>query len=338
MAPASKLPTSIGEEAAALHRAALVWDMTLPWEPGLPDWDATLPRYRAAGVDFVSLTVNDHAGTLAGTMLHLADVRAQIRRRADHLVLAETVDDILAARRDGKLALGFHFQETDPLEGSLELVQVYYDLGVRHMVLAYNRRNRVGDGCAERTDAGLSRFGVRLIAEMNRVGMLVDGSHTGYRTTMEAMDVGQAPFIFSHANAYGVVPHYRNVRDDQILACARTGGVIGVNGLAPYLDDPEASTASIFRHVDYLASLVGPQHVGIGLDYEKDVDRFRSWTRANPELWPQNEGQPRVEWKFAQPEQLPELTELMIGHGYPEADIRGILGMNFLRVARQVWK
>ncbi|MGH7267768.1 MAG: dipeptidase [Candidatus Rokuibacteriota bacterium] len=338
-APASTaLSTTIGDQAAALHRDALVWDMTLPWEPGLPDWDGTLPRYRAAGVDFVSLTVNDHAGTLAGTMLHIAACKAQIRRRSDRMVLAATVDDILAAREAGQMALGFHFQETNPLEGSLELVQLYYDLGVRHMLLAYNRRNRVGDGCAERTDAGLSRFGVRLIEEMNRVGMLVDGSHTGYRTTMEAMEIGTAPFIFSHANAYSVVPHYRNVRDDQIEACARTGGVIGVNGLAPYLDDPEASTASIFRHVDHIASLVGPEHVGIGLDYEKDVDRFVTWTRANPEMWPQSEGKPRVDWNFAQPEQLPELTELMIRHGYPEAAIRGILGMNFLRVARQVWK
>jgi membrane dipeptidase len=194
----------------------------------------------------------------------------------------------------------------------------------------------VGDGCAERTDAGLSRFGVRLIEEMNRVGMLADGSHTGYRTTMEAMDVSRAPFIFSHANAYSLVPHYRNVRDDQIRACARTGGLIGVNGLAPYLDDPAASTASIFRHVDYIANLVGPQHVGIGLDYEKDVDRFVNWTRANAEMWPDSEATPRVPWNFAQPEQLPELTELMVRHGYTEVDIRGILGLNFLRVARQV--
>lgn len=334
----SKLSATISAEATALHHDALVWDMTLPWEPGLPDWDGTLPRYRAAGVDFVSLTVNDHAGTLAGTMLHIADVMAQIRARGTQIVLAKTVDDIVAAKRDGKLALGFHFQETNPVEGSVELVQVYYDLGVRHMLLAYNRRNRVGDGCAERTDAGLSKFGIRLIEEMNRVGMLVDGSHTGYRTTMEAMEVGKAPFIFSHANAYSVVQHYRNVRDDQIKACAKTGGVIGVNGLAPYLDDPHSSSASIFQHIDYIANLVGPQHVGIGLDYEKDVERFLNWAEANPEMWPQNEAKPRVEWNFAQPEQLPELTEYMIKHGYPDADIRGILGMNFFRVAQQVWK
>ena len=115
-----------------------------------------------------------------------------------------------------KLALTFNLQETNPLDGNLDMIDVYYELGVRHMLLAYNQKNRVGDGCAERTDSGLSRFGVRVIQEMNRVGMLVDGTHSGYKTTMEAMEVCSVPFIFSHCNAWQVVPHYRNIKDDQI--------------------------------------------------------------------------------------------------------------------------
>ena len=244
---------SAREGASALHDDALVWDMTLPFQPRYAGF-ALLDRYRASGVDFVSLTVNDFANPLAGTLLHLASVRQGIRDRSETLALAETVDDIEAAKAEGKLAVGFHFQETNPLEGSLGMIELYYQLGVRHMLLAYNQKNRVGDGCAEATDAALSRFGVSVVKEMNRVGMMVDGSHSGHRTTLHAMEVSSAPFVFSHANAHALHPHYRNIRDDQIKACAETNGVIGINGCGCFLGDTEASTEAIFRHVDYMVT------------------------------------------------------------------------------------
>ena len=171
--------TRISKNARTLHSDALVWDMTLPFSADCADVDGLLPRYKAAGVDFVSLTVNEFSSPLAATILHMANVRAEIRAHSDLYVFVETVDDILRAKKEGRLALGFHFQETNPLEGSVHMVETFYDLGVRHMLLAYNQKNRVGDGCAERTDAGLSRFGVSVIKEMNRVGMIVDGSHSG---------------------------------------------------------------------------------------------------------------------------------------------------------------
>ena len=208
-------------DAKSLHDDALVWDMTLPFSPDCADFDRLLPRYKAAGVDFVSLTVNQFSNPLADTLLHMAELRTEIRARSDHYAFVKGVDDILRAKEEGRMALGFHFQETNPLEGSVHMVETFYDLGVRHMLLAYNQKNRVGDGCAERTDAGLSRFGISVVREMNRVGMLVDGSHSGYRTTMDAMEVSTAPFIFSHANAYALYPHYRNIRDDQIRAASK---------------------------------------------------------------------------------------------------------------------
>ena len=206
------------------------------------------------------------------------------------------------------------------------------------MLLAYNQKNRVGDGCAERTDAGLSRFGVRLIEEMNRVGMLVDGAHSGYRTTMEAMEVTSAPFIFSHCLAHELFTHYRNIRDDQIKACAKSGGVIGVNGVGIFLEDPEATSEAMFRHIDHIAKLVGPEHIGLGLDYVRDTERLASWTIANADMWPPNAGKPTVATTFAQPEQFVELTDIMLERQYSESDVRGILGENFARVARQVWR
>lgn len=328
----------VSERARALHDEALVWDMTLPWLVGYADEDITLPRFKQAGVDFISLTVNDFPGSIAGTMRQIAAVTAHVRARAGTMVLISSVDDIVAAKKAGKLALAFNLQETNPLEGEADLVQTYFDLGVRYMLLAYNQKNRVGDGCAERTDAGLSRFGVRMIEEMNRVGMLVDGAHSGYRTTMEAMEVSTAPFIFSHCLAHEVFAHYRNIRDDQIIACARSGGVIGVNGVGIFLEDAQASSEAMFRHVDHIANLVGPEHIGLGLDYVRDTERLAGWTIANADMWPPNAGKPTVPTTFAQPEQIVELADIMLERQYSESDVRGILGENYARVARQVWK
>ena len=336
--PSAQDEIKISTTARALHGDALVWDMTLPFSRDCADFDRLLPRYKAAGADFVSLTVNQFSNPLADTLLHMAELRAEIRARSNQYVFVKGVDDILRAKEEGRLAIGFHFQETNPLEGSVHMVETFYDLGVRHMLLAYNQKNRVGDGCAERTDAGLSRFGISVVKEMNRVGMLVDGSHSGYRTTMDAMEVSTAPFIFSHANAYALHPHYRNIRDDQIKACVETGGVIGVNGIGCFLGDAAASSEAIFRHIDYMANLVGPRHVGIGLDYVVWPDDY-DWATYDTNQWPQDEVHLRfIDAADARPEQLPELTALMLKEGYAEADVRGILGENFLRVAREVWK
>ena len=336
----SEYAATASEAARELVRDALVWDMTLPWSGDYADDDITLPRFRRAGIDVVSLTVAGPGGDLAGTIRWIAGLTRQIAGRADEMVLCRSVAEIDAARAAGKLALIYNIQETRHFEDRLELIGLFYDLGVRHALLAYNAKNSVGDGCAERTDAGLSRWGLKVVKEMNRVGMLVCGTHTGYRTTMDAMDAMEgsgAPFIFSHSNAFGVYPHYRNIRDDQIEACARTGGVIGVNGLGEFLDDHEAASRSMFRHIDYMANLVGPRHVGIGLDYVRDVDGFWTWVADNDFMWPPNPNQTRTRSKFAQPEQIVELVELMLEAGYADDDIRGILGGNFRRVGEQVW-
>ena len=328
----------VGARAVALFEDALVWDMTLPWSVGYTDEDITLPRFKDAGVDFISLTVNDFPGSLAGTMHQIAAITRDVRERSESMVLVKSVDDVRQAKREGKLGLALNLQETNPLEGEVDFVQTYYDLGVRHMLMAYNQKNRVGDGCAERTDAGLSRFGVRVVQEMNRVGMLVDGSHTGYRTSMDAMEVSAAPFIFSHCLAHAIHPHYRNIRDDQIKACAMTGGVIGVNGVSAFLEDANASSEAVVRHIDHIANLVGPEHIGIGLDYVRDTERLGAWARANADMWPANKGKPLGEIVFAQPEQLLEITDLLMSRQYSESEVRGILGENFARVATQVWQ
>jgi membrane dipeptidase len=169
------------------------------------------------------------------------------------------------------------------------------------------------------------------------VGMLVDGSHCGYRTTMDAMELSRQPFIFSHANARGVYDHYRNVRDDQILACARTGGVIGITGVGAFLSESGLATPElIFRHVDYVASLAGPEHVGFGLDFITHVEVFAARVAQTEGQWPANRGQKTRFEHFAPPDVLFPVCVLMMRHGYTSATIDGILGSNFLRVFGQV--
>lgn len=328
---------TVSRETVRLVDDSLVWDMTLPWGEGYAH-PPILTRFHRSGFDLLSLTVAGTEVDLSHTVRWVAGAAHMIDQERERMTLCHSVADIERAEATGKLALIFNFQETRPFQKNLELVGMFYRLGVKHALLAYNSKNYVGDGCAERNDGGLSRFGIELIQEMNRVGMLVCGTHSGYRTTMEAMEVSTSPCIFSHSNAYGVYPHYRNIRDDQIRACAKGGGVIGVNGLGEFLDDHEATSEAVFRHIDYIANLVGPEHVGLGLDYVEDEPAFWRWVDQNPDMWPANPGQTRSYSKFAQPEQLYELVELMLQRGYKKTDVRNILGLNFKRVCQQVWK
>jgi len=333
----------VSEKALTLFQGSLVWDDLMPWFPGvnMEGIDTILPRFYEVGVNFISLTMVAGAGngaTVASTIQKIARVRREVEQRSDWLVLAGSVDEIRQAKRDNKLAVNFNFQETLPFDNDLNLIQLYYDLGVRQALLAYNQRNRVADGCAEPDDAGLSNFGVAVVKEMNRVGMLVDGSHSGYRSTMQAMEMAEAPFVFSHSNPYSVRPHYRSIKDDQIKACAATGGVIGINGVGFWVGDVDASTEAIFRCLDYTVELVGPEHVGLGFDYVHDLDGIMSAVRQAPLAWPDFEGEPMVKHNYAGSEQMVELVQMMLDHGYPDKTIVGILGENFARLCDRVWK
>jgi membrane dipeptidase len=166
--------------------------------------------------------------------------------------------------------------------------------------------------------------------------MLVDCSHTAYRTTMEAMEASAAPVIFSHSCAKALWKHGRNITDEQIKACARTGGVIGINGIGNFLGRNDISSATFVDHVAHVAGLVGAQHVGVSLDYAFDSENVDSLVSGNSRFWPKEEYQ--TDSHYLPPEQLPEIVETMLQRGFSDAEITGILGGNFLRVAKAVWK
>jgi len=334
---------NISKKAALLHQDALVCDMTLPWREYGPEEKrlATLPRMFESGFNFVSLTLAADWSSVSETIHKIAKERAYFLANTENYILVESVEDILLARRQQKFAVGFHFQGTNPVNYDINLIEVYYKLGIRYMLMAYNSKNAVGDGCNERTDGGLSNFGIQLVQEMNRVGMLIDGTHTGYKTTMELFEVSTDPVIFSHANPSALNPHRRNIRDDQIVACAKSGGIIGIDGVGIFLGNNDVSTEALIRQIDHISQLVGSEHVGLGLDYVYDQTSLTRGHNTRPAWNPSDEAfgkTPRDDVKYFEPESLPSLTEGLIVRGYSEDQIRGVLGENWLRVASAVWK
>ena len=323
----------ISEQARQIHNRSLVWD-THACFPLNPNSDLTeLERYSDSGVDFVSLNIGMDMDSFETVMQVVARFRSYIAAHPEKYILALTPKDILMAKESGKLAIAFDLEGSEPLLGNLNMISFYYDLGVRQMLLAYNKDNRASGGCME-GNIGLTDFGKDVIREMNRVGMVVDVSHMGYRATMEAFETSSAPVIFSHSNPKALREHARNISDEQIQACAQTGGVIGINGIGDFLT---GTSSEIFvQNIEYVMNLVGPEHVGIGLDYVVDKQELMDYITGHPDVFPPGKFSEYL--AMVEPEQIPEFTELLCQKGYSEGVISGILGGNFLRVAEQVWK
>jgi len=323
----------ISESAQQIHERAVVWD-THACFPLQPNADLTeLKRYRDSGVTFVSLNIGMDMDSFENVIQVVARYRNYIASHPDDYVPARTAGDIRMAKESGRLAIAFDLEGSDPLLGNLNLVSFYYDLGVRQMLLAYNKDNRASGGCME-GNIGLTEFGRQVIQEMNRVGMVVDVSHIGYQATMEAFETSTKPVIFSHSNPKGLREHARNISDEQILACAKTGGVIGINGIGDFLGGRESEL--IVKNIEYVMNLAGPEHVGLGLDYVIDKQELIDYIEGHPDVFPPGKFNDYL--AMVEPEQFPEFTELLYQRGHNEQVINGILGGNFLRVAEQVWK
>jgi membrane dipeptidase len=204
------------KDATALHDAAIVIDAVCPL---LMD-HRHLELYRRGGATAVAPTVGGSEN--AETALRTIGRWIKLIRNAGDLALVRRAADIEAAKRDRRLGIILHFQGTDPIEDDVDLIDAYKSLGVGMVQLTYNVRNRVGDGCEEPGDAGLSRFGRDVVKRLNEARIVVDCSHTGYRTTMDAIEASRRPTVFSHAGAFSVHPSPRNITDEQIKAVAKS--------------------------------------------------------------------------------------------------------------------
>lgn len=324
--------------AAALLRDSLVWDhhTCLPLRPHDHSFLPQLQRHRAAGFDAVTVNVGFGEMGIEEHVRMLASLRGWLLARPDEFVLIETAQDIERARASGRLAVGFDIEGANAIGDQLSLVPMYYELGVRWMLLAYNRNNLAAGGCQD-DDHGLTPFGRALIAEMERVGMLVCLSHTGHRSARDALAIATRPVIFSHSNPSALHAHPRNIPDELIKACAETGGVVGLNGVGIFLGRNDISSAAYARAIDHVVQLVGPRHAAIALDYVFDMKELDDYMQKMKPTFPPDLGY-ELGARFVAPEQLPEVVAQLLDWGYRREDVQAILGGNLMRLAREVWK
>ena len=332
-------------DAQKLHADSLVIDGLNAGGPH-KEW---IPLMRKAGVDATVSTIGWMQGT-RGTFQDIAFLQRQIDESPDDLVLATTAGQVEHARDSGKTAVVMCSQNTRLIEDEVSLLDAFHAVGMRIVQLTYNEGNLVGDGCTEPRNAGLTDFGRAVMKRLNRVGIIPDGSHTGKQTTMEAMAMSETPFVFTHANAKAVSNSRRNIDDEQIEACARTGGVIGVNAFSAFVraEDPaSASMDDFLNHIDHMVKVAGIDHVGIGLD-QTETRRWYTDRGVGNDPNHSEDRRERVAPKHTYPvysyvpglqsiSGMPLVTEGLVARGYKAADIEKILGLNWLRVYRQVW-
>lgn len=326
-----------------LHEAAIIIDAVCP----LLDDVSKISAYRAGGLTAIAPTV----GAWHGAEVTLQKIGAwhRLLRERDDLILVRSTRDIRTAKGAGKTGIIFHFQGPEPIENNLDLIDAFKALGVGVMQLAYNVKNRIGDGCEERTDAGLSRFGVQVIERMGQARMIVDCAHTGVRTTMDAIEHSSAPVIISHANAKSVYPSPRNISDELIKAIATNGGTIGVVGFPGFVSGDMRPTIDQFiDHLAYMSDLVGTEYITLGIDYyggqwpyadDQTARKIYEKALADNSWSPKAYPKPPHYYPAGMetPEGMPILTDRLLRRGFAEADIRKVYGENLLRIYETIW-
>lgn len=318
------------------HEELIVFDglIVANWAPEV------FADMRRGGVTAANCTCCVWEG-FAGTMANVARWNAWFHAHGDLIVKARGTADIRAAKEEGRTAIVLGFQNTSAFEDRLGAVEIFKDAGVGIAQLAYNTQNLAGAGCYESRDSGLSDFGRELVAEMNRVGMLIDLSHVGARTSEEAIRESAQPVACTHCLPAGLKAHPRNKTDAQLRAVADRGGVVGVTMFPPFLPRGVDSTVDDYvAAIDYVVRLVGEDAVAIGTDFTQGhgADFFEWITR--------DKGHARKLTEFgtiANPEGLrtigefPNLTAAMERAGWSGARIRKVMGENWLRLLAEVW-
>jgi membrane dipeptidase len=317
---------------------------------------------REGGVSAVNLTIasNQNIGETCSIIAHMYN----LIERVDDSMLIKTVEDIREAKQYEKAGIIFGFQNTETLERKAGAMELYYNLGVRIIQLTYSEKTRAGDGCYERTDCGVSRYGIDLIKEMNRRGILIDLSHCGPKTTLEAIDFSKDPVAFTHSGAKGVNNFARIKGDEEIKALAEKGGVIGIIAESNFIKHEggkklkRATLEDMLDHVDYIRDLVGIETVCIGGDIpevrdEIALNRYNILRRnalkiapeepdpvINPLIWYHRNTYPETMWVkgFDTMAETINITRGLVARGYSDLEIMGVLGGNFLNLLDKVWK
>jgi membrane dipeptidase len=262
---------------------------------------------------------------------------------SEHFILATTTEDIRRAKRDGKIAFVICLEGGAPLEEEISYLRNFYRLGLRCLGLTHDVRNGIGDGVRELSAGGLTHFGVNVVKECNRLGIVVDVSHLSDRGTEDVLKTSTQPIIASHSNARSLCSHPRNLTDDLIRGIAQGGGVIGFHALDRFVSTDSVPTFDqLCRHIMHVAEVGGEDCVGIGPDLMENWDET-VFTGAIDRASTVN-GIPNSPRKWTYPKgiqsnaELPNLTEGLLKRGFNGSQVAKFLGGNFMRVFENVWK
>lgn len=311
--------------------------------------------WKASGVTCVFQNAGEEGNAIELLIKRLSRFTYVTDMISDFIIKAATPDDIVQAKKENKRALYFTGngvplpQDSVTVEEELRYIRVFFQLGIRMMHLTYNRRNIIGDGCGEPSDAGLSDFGHAVVKEMNRVGVIVDNSHSGWKTSLEAAKISTKPMVASHSIVASINKVVRSKTDDIIKAIADTGGYIGICCIPRFLGGT-GDIAQFMKHIDYVVRKFGPEYVAIGVDvahssqYGTEESRIISKLTTLPAprtrtrfeaLWPDEPFNTTSEMRRSMAwTNFPLFTVGMVQLGYSDYDIQKILGGNALRVAK----
>jgi membrane dipeptidase len=323
----------------------------VPDRTGAPLTPEMLENVRASGITAVNVTANGggagHA-SFDATMRELGYWMRELAEQPDVLVQVRSVADLRVAKETGRLGLILGFQDAAMLEGDTARLDLFHDFGVRAIQLTYNLRNELGDGCLEPGNAGLSRFGQAAVERMNALGILVDLSHCGQRTTADAIRISAAPVAITHSGCDAVFAHPRNKRDDELRALAERGGVIGIY-MMPFLNaSGPAGIDDFMRHVEHAIQVCGEDHVGVGSDnsitptvadeaYRRSLAEFAVLRQSRGIAAPRENEVLFVEG-LNTPRRMETIADVMLTRGHGEARVAKILGGNWLRLFEATWR
>ena len=265
-----------------------------------------------------------------------------IASNGDFFTRIDSAGDLKRVKKSGKLGIILGIQNAEHFRRPDD-VDLFRGLGQRVSQLTYNARNLIGNGSTERRDEGISDFGVGIIERMNKVGMAIDVSHCGDRTTLDAFEISKKPVLITHSNCRSLVPgHPRLKTDEAIKKVGEAGSVIGITGVRMFVKGDEPTTVEhVLDHFDHVKKLIGPQHLGVG----SDIDLY-GYDAMPPELNKQLRSGYKGSYSFREkidieglnhPKRMFDLTEGLIRRKYSDSEIEGILGGNFERVLAQIW-
>ena len=322
-------------DAKSLHQNSIIIDGLI-----IAKWGRELFEDMArGGLTAANCTVSVWEGFQA-TMDNIVEFNQFFTENADLIRPVHTTADIFTAKEEGRTGIILGFQNVNAFEDQLGYVDIFKKLGVGIAQMAYNTQNLVGTGCYER-DGGLSGFGLEVVAEMNRVGMMCDLSHVGSKTSEEVILASKKPVCYSHCLPQGLKDHPRNKSDEELKFIADHGGFIGVTMFAPFLKNGIDSTIEDYvEAIDYIVNIAGEDQVGIGTDFTQGHDQsFFEWLTHD-------KGYARRLTRFGKivnpagirtVGEFPNLTQALLNKGWSERKVQKVMGENWVNVLKQVW-